>query len=173
MAASIGQLAECLHLLGYSSLPVWQVKPQMLTHRRNIPTNHVCLLAAIANSTKSSCSLVCVVEIGGGWLMWQTIRNSKPWYYLTAGKTRESDKLWKNCREFAETNIFHHQHLSSKLGTMLHASLRLCQINAMCLLAIRLLHAHPRVVLVGSFSAVHKDLIVCNSHVPSCSSRTS
>lgn len=24
-------------------------------------------------------------EIGGGWLVWQTIRNKKPWYYIVAG----------------------------------------------------------------------------------------
>lgn len=24
-------------------------------------------------------------EIGGGWLVWQTVRNKKPWYYLLGG----------------------------------------------------------------------------------------
>lgn len=26
-----------------------------------------------------------LAEIGGGWLVWQTIRNKKPWYYLICG----------------------------------------------------------------------------------------
>lgn len=25
-------------------------------------------------------------EIGGGWLVWQTVRNKKPWYYLVGGE---------------------------------------------------------------------------------------
>lgn len=28
---------------------------------------------------------LCPAEIGGGWLVWQTIRVKKPWYYLVAG----------------------------------------------------------------------------------------
>lgn len=27
-----------------------------------------------------------LAEIGGGWLVWQTVRNSKPWYYITGGR---------------------------------------------------------------------------------------
>lgn len=27
-----------------------------------------------------------LAEIGGGWLMWQTLRNSKPWFYAVAGE---------------------------------------------------------------------------------------
>lgn len=26
-----------------------------------------------------------LAEIGGGWLVWQAIRNGKPWYYVLAG----------------------------------------------------------------------------------------
>lgn len=26
-----------------------------------------------------------LAEIGGGWLVWQTIRNKKPWYYFVGG----------------------------------------------------------------------------------------
>ncbi|WIA09403.1 hypothetical protein OEZ85_008808 [Tetradesmus obliquus] len=26
-----------------------------------------------------------LAEIGGGWLVWQTVRNKKPWYYLVGG----------------------------------------------------------------------------------------
>lgn len=27
-----------------------------------------------------------LAEIGGGWLVWQAVRNGKPWYYALAGK---------------------------------------------------------------------------------------
>lgn len=27
-----------------------------------------------------------LAEIGGGWLVWQTVRNKKPWYFIVAGK---------------------------------------------------------------------------------------
>lgn len=26
-----------------------------------------------------------LAEIGGGWLVWQTVRNKKPWYYMVGG----------------------------------------------------------------------------------------
>jgi hypothetical protein len=27
-----------------------------------------------------------LAEIGGGWLVWQTVRNQKPWWYALAGE---------------------------------------------------------------------------------------
>jgi hypothetical protein len=33
-----------------------------------------------------------LAEIGGGWLVWQKIREHKPWYYLLAGEPRGSTK---------------------------------------------------------------------------------
>eukprot|EP00879_Flechtneria_rotunda_P022458 GHRR01023709.1.p2 GENE.GHRR01023709.1~~GHRR01023709.1.p2 ORF type:complete len:145 (+),score=21.28 GHRR01023709.1:405-839(+) len=30
-------------------------------------------------------ALAGLAEIGGGWLVWQTVRNKKPWYYIIAG----------------------------------------------------------------------------------------
>jgi hypothetical protein len=36
-------------------------------------------------------------EIGGGWLVWQTIRNKRPWYFLVAGWSFMVDGS-SNCR---------------------------------------------------------------------------
>lgn len=36
-------------------------------------------------------------EIGGGWLVWQTIRNKRPWYFLVAGWSLMADGS-SNCR---------------------------------------------------------------------------
>lgn len=36
-------------------------------------------------------------EIGGGWLVWQTVRNKKPWYYILAGDCLEVVVFSTNC----------------------------------------------------------------------------
>ena len=32
--------------------------------------------------------LAALAEIGGAWLVWQGVRNDKPWYYILAGASQ-------------------------------------------------------------------------------------
>jgi drug/metabolite transporter superfamily protein YnfA len=46
-------------------------------------------------------------EIGGGWLVWQTIREKKPWFYAVAGEPSSAQQhALHQCIECSHRTLF-------------------------------------------------------------------